>query len=128
MEDMKEEDKNIDPDNIIRNIPLVVMLAGKADMLDIFLDSSRQFQTNDLMIALLTAVARLVEFYVLHEYPGCQDNDPSTHPLESVVRELKRPGRGCAGDLDLAMAAHFKKVLECGDLSVDAATSKFGKA
>lgn len=124
VQDLKEDDKNIDPDNLIRNIPLVAMLAGKSGMLETVHESALQQQTNDMNITLLTAIARLVECYILHAHPG---SEPSEEPLERVIGDLKRPDRDFPDDLDLAMAGHFKKVLECRELSVDAATRKFGK-
>lgn len=128
VEDLKEIDKNVDPDNIVRNIPLVALLAGKPEMLDTLQESALQFQTNDTSIGLLMAVSRLIECYILHEHPGNQEDKSLSHPLERVIEDLKRPDRTCPEDLDLAMAGHFNKVFEFKDLSIESATQKFGKA
>lgn len=125
LEDMKEEDKNKDPDNFIRNIPLIAMLAGKPELLDTLQDSIFQFQSNDLIVAFVTAIGRLVECYVLD---GDDPRDPDRHPLERVARELKRPGRACPDDLDLAVAGHLNKVMENRDISIAEATLQFGVA
>ena len=121
VESLKEEDANLDPDNIPRNIPLVAMLAGKPELLSTLQESVLQTQTNDMMVAIVMAAARIIERYILNG-----SAEPPVHPVEQVMQDLRNPKRLCPDDLDLAMAKHLKDVLENKALSVQDASTKFG--
>lgn len=125
LEETKEEDTNVDPDNIIRNIPLIAMLAGKPELMDTLYKSILQVQINDMIVVVVMAVSRLIERYILN---GSLEGgaDDSLHPVERVIRDLKDPGRVCADQLDLAMAGHLNKVLENRAVSVEDASRNFG--
>ena len=123
VEESVEVDTNVDPDNIIRNIPLVALLAGRPDMLDILEQSVLQLQVADVMIAVVMAVSRILERYILD---ASSDESVSEHPIERVCQDLRDPGRRCGDSLDLAMASHFTEVLNSRSLSVEEASAKFG--
>ena len=118
------DDTNVDPDNLIRNIPLVALLAGKKAMLDTLQDSILQLQCADLMVAVVTATSRILERYIL-----CGSGESGTsevHPIERVCQDLRRPDRACPDPLDTAMVSYFNEVLKSKSMSVEAASAKFG--
>lgn len=121
--DLTEEDKNVDPDNIIRLVALVALYAGKPEMLDIAEEAAQQLQCSDMAIVVVLTACRLMEQYILHG--ESQDN---LAIVESVIKELKSKGRRHPLDLDRAMAGHLQAVLDCRNLTVTEATKKFGKA
>ena len=121
--DSVESDSNLDPDNIIRNIPLVALLAGRPDMLDTLEQSVLQLQVADVMIAVVMAASRLLERYILD---ASSDESVTEHPIERVCQDLRDPGRRCGDSLDLDMASHFTEVLNSRSLSVEEAAAKFG--
>ena len=121
MESLKEEDTNVDPDGIPRNIPLIAMLAGKPKLLNTLQESVLLCQNNDMNMAVILTVARLIEKYILEGM-----SESSTHPVEVVAQELRNPNRSCPDDLDLAMSKHLNAVLEQRELSVRDASVKFG--
>ena len=122
-----KEDFNVDPDNIIRNIPLVVFLAGKKDFLEILQQSTLQLLSNDMMMALVMAISRVIERYILNasglSADGLKDD---VHPIEQVIQDLRCPGRSCADSLDTAMISLFNEVLRSRGLSLEEASGKFG--
>ncbi len=121
VESLKEEDSNLDPDCIPRNVPLIALLAGRPELLSTLQESVLLTQTNDMMMAIVSSTARLIERYIMNG-----TTDGSKHPIEQVIRDLKDLNRLCPDDLDLAMAKHFKDVLEHRALSVKDASVKFG--
>lgn len=131
VEDMKTEDTNVDPDGLVRCIPLVALLAGRGEkLMETLQDSISQLQTNDMIVAVVMAVSRLIERYILD---GTSDDERSEgshalHPVERVVQDLRSPDRVCAGDLDLAMVSHLNKVLGNKAVGHKEASAKFGIA
>lgn len=126
VEDGKEDDTNVDPDNIVRNIPLVALLAGKPELMETLRESVLQTQVNDMMVAVVMTASRLIERYILDVGLSQGDEGPSSHPIERVIQDLKQPDHACPDVLDLAMVSHLKKVLENRDLSHEEASLKFG--
>lgn len=125
LKDRKDDDTNVDPDNLIRNIPLVALLAGKPELLETLRESILQMQVNDMMVAVVMTASRLMERYILDgASPG--DEGSSCHPVERVIRDLVDPDHTCHDVLDLAMASHLKKVLENRTLDHTEASYKFG--
>lgn len=124
VEDMKTDDSNVDPDGLIRCIPLVALLAGRKELLETLQDSISQLQTNDMIVAVVMAVSRLIERYILNG--ASESSEGSLNPVEQVVRDLKSPDRVCAGDLDLAMVSHLNKVLQNRAVRHEDASVKFG--
>lgn len=112
----------MDPDSIVRNIPLVALLAGKPELLETLRESVLQIQSNDMMVVVVMAASRLIERYILDG----SSSEGSCHPVEVVIQDLKRPDRACPDVLDLAMASHLNKVLENRHLDHRAASIKFG--
>lgn len=126
VEDVDEDDTNVDPDNLLRNIPLVVLLAGRPELLETLHESMLQMQVNDMMVAVAMMVSRLIERYILDgASPG---DEGSCHPVEYVIQDLKRPDRACPDMLDLSMASHLKKVLENKAMDHSEASYMFGVA
>ena len=121
VEDMLEEDMNVDPDNIPRLVPLVALLAGKANMLETAYDAAAQLQKSDLMLTSVMAACRLVEQYILD---GASADVMS---LEKVIEDLKKTDRAFPLPLDRAMSGHLKDVLQTRGLGVVEAAKKFGK-
>lgn len=117
-----DRDTNLDPDNIIRNIPLVALLAGKPELMETARESILQMQSNDMMVAIVMTALRVIERFILNG----RSEDVELHPVEQVMRDLKHPDRTCPDTLDLAMASHLKKVLEYRDCNHEEASMKFG--
>ena len=126
VEDMKTDDTNVDPDGFIRCIPLVALLAGRKELMETLQDSISQLQTNDMIVAVVMAVSRLIERYILNA--TSESSEGSLSPVERVVQDLRSPDRACAGDLDLAMVSHLNKVLENKAVGHAEASAKFGIA
>ena len=112
----------MDPDNLMRNIPLVALLAGKPELLETLRESLLQMHTNDMMIVVAMAASRLIERYILDG----QSQDVVCRLVEQVIKDMKCPDRSCADALDLALCSHLKKVLESRDMSHEDASMKFG--
>ncbi len=123
-----DDDTNVDPDNIIRNIPLVALLAGRPELMDTLLESMEQLQVADIMVAIVSATSRIIERYILDASQDCSDSDGgvSVHPIEYVCRDLKDPQRSSPDPLDTAMVSHFNQVFESRSLSVEQASANFG--
>ena len=118
-----ENDTNVDPDNIVRLVPLVILYAGQPNMLEVAEKAAQQLQVNDMIITIVLAACRIIEQFVLHEEgKSCEDH------LKAVIAELKSPSRAHPQPLDLAVAGHLQKALECKEMDVETATAKFGKA
>lgn len=128
LDDLTEEDKNVDPDNIPRLVPLVALYAGKPEMLEQAENAAAQLQSNDASLAIVLAACRLIERFVLASRPAVVDSQTLQSLVESVVKDLKSPGRLNPQSLDLAVAGHLQAALGSCDLSVAEATRKFGKA
>ena len=143
LEDLDEDDTNVDPDCIIMNIPLVALLAGKPRLMEILRESTLQMQVNDMMVSVVMMASRLIERYILDSASAGnteatssssssstqqqqQQQQQPCHPVQQVMRDLKKPDRACADALDLAMVSHLNKVLDCKDLSHEDASIKFG--
>ena len=122
---MEADDTNLDPDNIVRNIPLVALLAGKPELMETLRESVLQMQDNDMMVAVVLAASRLIERYIL-DGSSANGSEGSCHPVETVVQDLKHHDRSCPDALDLAMASHLNKVLENRDMGHREASMKFG--
>ena len=121
VEDMLEEDLNVDPDNIPRLVPLVALLAGKPNMLEMAYDAAAQLQKSDLILTTVMAACRLMERYIL------DGASADVHSLEKVIEDLKKSDRSFPLPLDRAMAGHLKDVLETRGLDMAEAAKKFGK-
>ena len=119
--DLKEEDKNVDPNNIPRLVALVALYAGKPELLDKAEEAALQMQYSDMVLAVVLTACRVMEQYILHG--KSHDN-----VIEKVIEELKSKGRLHPLDLDRATAGHLQAVLDSQSLSVVEATRKFGKA
>ena len=118
-----DNDTNVDPDNIVRLIPLVSLYAGKPDMLKIAEEAALQLQVNDMIITIVLAACRIVQQFILHGGDmNCEDQ------LRAVIAELKSPSRVQPQPLDRAVAGHLQKALDCKEMDVDKATAQFGKA
>ena len=124
-EEHELDDTNVDPDNLVRNIPLTLLLAGKPELLETLRESLLQMQTNDMMIVVGMAVSRLIERYIL-DAADPQNPDDVVHPLKRVIEDLKCPDRACADSLDKGMVSHLNEVLENKTLSIPDAHAKFG--
>ncbi len=110
--DLTEEDANVDPDNLVRNIPLIVLLAGDPSLMTTLSDSILQLQTNDMIVAVILMLARLIERYILDgSLPDSTSDASRLHPVERVVEDLKRPDRELVDPLDRAMVNHLNEVL-----------------
>ena len=121
VENMLEEDRNVDPDNIPRLLPIVALLAGSTNMLETAFDAASQLQKSDLILTAVMSACRLMEQYIV----GGASAD--VHPVEKVIADLKRPDRSFPLPLDRAMSGHLKDVLETRDLGVVETAKKFGK-
>ena len=125
--DLDEDDKNVDPDDIIRCVALIALYAGKPELLDLAYEASNQFHSSDLMLAVDLAAFRIMEQYILGTTGG--KSDASVCPeVEKVIEDLKRPDRLCPDSLDRAIAGHLQDVFETQNISIDEATKKFGKS
>ena len=122
LEDYVHDDPNVDPDNIVRLIPLVALYAGRPDMLQIAEEAALQLQVNDMIITLVLAACRIIQQFILHGEIGPE------HQLRAVIAELKSPSRAHPQSLDLAVAGHLQKALDCRQVEVETATAQFGKA
>ena len=122
LEDYIYVDSNVDPDNIVRLIPLVALYAGRLDMLQIAEEAALQLQVNDMITTLVLAACCIVQQFILHGEIG------SEHQLRAVIAELKSPSRAHPQPLDLAVAGHLQKALDCREMDVETATAQFGKA
>ena len=122
LDDYTDDDRNVDPDNITRLVPLVAMYAGRPDMLDVAEEAALQLQVNDMIITIILAVCRIVEQFILH---GDTDIEKL---LSAVIAELKSPSRAHPNPLDRAVAGHLQKAMDCREKDVEAATAQFGKA
>jgi hypothetical protein len=128
VEDEVENDTNVDPDNIVRNIPLVALLAGKPKFLETLHESILQMQVNDMMVAVVMTASRLIERYILNGMSSRQSDSTSSscHPVEQVIHDLKQLDRAYPDMLDIAMVSHLNKVLASRDLNHEVAAKKFG--
>jgi hypothetical protein len=122
LEDYIHVDSNVDPDNIVRLIPLVALYAGQPDMLQIAEEAALQLQVNDMITTLVLAACRIVQQFILHGEMG------SEHQLKAVIAELKSPSRAHPQPLDLAVAVQLQKALDCREMDIETATTQFGKA
>lgn len=121
-----QNDSNVDCDNVIRNIPLVALLAGKG-VLETLQQSVLQLQDNDMVMAIVMATSRIIERYILNA--SCLSGEggaEDVHPIERVVQDLRHPDRVCADSLDTAMISHLNAVLGSRELSLEDASAKFG--
>ena len=121
VENMLEEDRNVDPDNIPRLVPLIAALAGTPNMLETAFDAAAQLQKSDLILTSVMSACRLIEQYILHGASA------DVHPVENVIADLKKRDRSFPLPLDRAMAGHLKDVFETRDLGVVETAKKFGK-
>ena len=117
-----DEDTNVDPDNIVRLVPLVTLYAGQPHMLETAENAARQLQFNDTILTIVLAACRIVESFILHAEFSTEDH------LRAVVAELKSPSRHYPQSLDLAIAGHLQRALDCRDMDILSATAMFGKA
>lgn len=122
LEEYVDDDTNVDPDNITRLIPLVALYAGRPDMLKVAEEAALQSQVNDMIITLVLASCRIVQQFILYEGMSLENH------LSTVIAELKSSSRANPKPLDLAVAGHLQKALDCREMSVEAATAHFGKA
>ena len=122
LENHVDEDTNVDPDSIVRLVPLVALYAGRPDMLEMAEKAALQLQVNDMVITVTLAACRIVEQFILGEGRSCEEH------LRAVIAELKSPSRAHPQSLDLAVAGHLQRALDTRDMDVTAATAKFGKA
>lgn len=127
LEDEFDEDTNVDPDNIIRSVPLVALYAGQTEMLSTIHHAASQLQTSDMILAVVLASCRILEQYIVSERTD-KVSETSCPQLERVVEDLKSPGRIYPNSLDRPIAGFLKDVLDSSRLTVDEATKKFGVA
>ena len=122
-----EDDSDVSADNVVRNIPLVALLAGKG-FLEPLKQSVLQLQNSDMMLAVVMAACRVIERYILNAscLPVEGEMESNVHPVEEVMRSLRQKGRDCPGALDTAMAGLISEVLKCKGLSIEDASSIFG--
>lgn len=120
-----DDDASIDPDNIVRNIPLVAFLAGKNDFLETLQQSILQLQYNEMMMAVVMGTSRIIERYILNASHWL-DVGEKIHPIEQVVQDLRDPDRVSMDSLDTAMISHFNQVLGSRNMSLKDASAKFG--
>ena len=116
------DDDNVDPDNIVRLIPLVAMYAGAPYMLKKAEEAAQQLQINDMIITVILAACRIVESFILHKELSLEDH------LKAVIRELKYSSRSHPQPLDLAVAGHLQAALDSKNMDVTSSTAKFRKA
>lgn len=114
VEELTEEDCAVDPENIIRLVPLVSLLAGRPELLATAEEAALQLQTSDLCLAVVLTAVRLLEQFI----------QGAAEPVKAVVSALKRGG----APLDRAMAGHLQAVLDSTEKSVATATLEFGMA
>ena len=114
VEELTEEDCAVDPENIVRLVPLVSLLAGRPELLATAEEAALQLQTSDLCLAVVLTAVRLLEQFI----------QGAAEPVKAVVSALKRGG----APLDRAMAGHLQAVLDSTETSVAAATLEFGMA
>ena len=123
LESYTNDDANVDPDNIVRLVPLVALYAGQPDLLKTAEEAAQQLQVNDMIITLILAACRIMESFILHGELGVEDH------LRAVIAELKSPSRLHPQPLDLAVAGHLQTALDCSrKMDVQSATANFGKA
>ena len=128
LEDESEEDTNVDPENIIRSVPLVAMYAGDPDMLSTVHNASSQLQTSDLILTIVLASCRIMEQYIVTNDDGSNPKEDFCPQVDKVIEDLKSSSRIYPNSLDRAVAGFLKEVVDCRQLSVDEATKKFGVA
>lgn len=118
-----EDDANLDPDNIIRLLPLVALYAGRHEMLQLAEEAALQLQVNDMNITIILAACRIMESFILHTDLSIEDH------LKAVIADLKSSSRLHPQPLDRAVAGHLLTALDySAKLDVQSATMKFGKA
>ena len=117
-----DEDTNVDPDNIVRLIPLVSLYAGQPHMLKTVQEATQQLQVNDMTLTIVLAACRILENFILREDLSVEDH------VKAVIAELKSPTRLHPQPLDLAVSGHLQRALECREMDVHSATAMFGKA
>ena len=118
----REDDTNVDPDNIVRLVPLVALYAGTPHMLQTAEKAAQQLQVNDMIITLILAACRIMEKFILYSELSIEDN------LKAVIADLKSSSRTHPQPLDLAVAGHLQAALDCKKMDIQSATAKFGKA
>ena len=122
LEDYPDIVHNVDPDNIVRLVPLVALYAGKPEMLIKAGNAIMQLQVSDIAVTVVLAACRVLEQYILHG----QTEEGETL-VNKVIEELKSPARVNPKSLDRAVAGHLQTALDCRAMSVQEATLNFGK-
>ncbi len=124
--DLPEEDKNVDPDNIPRLVPLVAFYAGRPDMLEQAENAAVQLQTADMGLAIVLAACRLIECFIQTSRPDVVDPQSIQALVTSVIRDLRSPKRLHPQPLDLAVSGHLQAAVDCYDLPIAEATKRLG--
>lgn len=122
LEEYVDEDTNVDPDSIVRLVPLVALYAGKPEMLEIAEKAVKQLQVDDMVIAIVLAACRILEQYILHG-----QSQEADKLVCNVIAELKTPSHSNPKPLDRAVAGHLQTALDLKEKEVAEVTVKFGK-
>lgn len=108
---------DVDSYNLCIVPPLVAMYASHPNLIKHMNTSATIFQANPVSLATTLAACRLIEQYI----------QGAEHALENVLKELSLPTRQQSRTADQEVFEHIEAALQNKDLSISAATQKFGK-